>query len=88
MFTWYAYTIRLEPLYGNQAFQSSTANNHVASNAIDGNVTGTFDFESCSQTEPELRSWWSVDLQGLRLVYEIIIYVRDDTDGGNLQQIV
>src|SRR5205814_7522659 len=65
-----------------KASQSSTAHGGVASRAIDGNTSGTYNDGGQTHTkEGETNPWWQVDLGKDFPIESIVIYNRTD---GNL----
>ncbi|XP_071956899.1 uncharacterized protein [Antedon mediterranea] len=62
------------------AHQSSTDSrfNSVASNAIDGNLSGNLFEHSCTHTEETSSPWWYVDLRLQIPIAKIVIFNRDD----------
>lgn len=74
---------------GKPATQSSTYTSGAASNAVDGNTDGHFNFQnatlnSVTSTSSQLNPWWQVDLEGSFLIREIKIYKRLDGYSGRL----
>jgi len=57
---------------GKPAFQSTTWDNHLASNAVDG------DYQSFSHSVDETGNWWYVDLQQPTHIRSIKVYNRQD----------
>jgi putative heme-binding domain-containing protein len=65
-----------------KATQSSTSNGGVASRAIDGNKSGTFDDGGQTHTnEGSQNPWWEVDLGTAYPISSVVVYNRTD---GNL----
>lgn len=69
-----------------KASQSSTANNGVASRAIDGRTDGNWSSGTLTHTrEAENHPWWEVDLGAPKSIDSIVVWNRtDDLLGGRL----
>lgn len=68
--------------------QSSTYRNSyhpISARVVDGNTNGHFWRRSVSHTNYDSNPWWSVDLQGVFTINEIIVYNRQDCCWGRLQ---
>lgn len=62
---------------GAVATQSTTYGSGVASNAIDGNISGvTADGDPISHTKNQEGSWWQVDLGAMRSVDRVVLWNR------------
>ncbi|XP_067242002.1 uncharacterized protein [Chanodichthys erythropterus] len=66
--------------FGARAVQSSTYQNAVAGNAVDGNKNSDFNRGSCSATNGEKDPWWRVDLLDVYRISRVSITNRGDDD--------
>ena len=74
------YDINNNKLALSSASQTSTAHSGVASRAIDGDTSGTYNDGSCTHTQPKAgkRQWWQVDLLQVYEISHIVITNRMD----------
>ena len=70
---------KIASLLDQRVWQSSTEGSAIASRAIDGITLGNIN--QCTQTGPELRAWWSVDLGARRKVHGVVLFTRNDETG-------
>ncbi|XP_048059788.1 uncharacterized protein LOC125276404 [Megalobrama amblycephala] len=63
---------------GARAVQSSTYQNAVAKNAVDGNMNSIFNRGSCSATNGDMDPWWRVDLLKVHKITRVSITNRGD----------
>ncbi|XP_053376404.1 uncharacterized protein LOC123533103 [Mercenaria mercenaria] len=86
----YSYSICELEVYGIKGSVSNIALNKIAtmssvpyylsgpSLAVDGNPNQRFFEGSCFRTAGERDPWWQVDLDGIYVLFAVIIYNRDD----------
>ncbi|KAL4239802.1 hypothetical protein ACF0H5_000605 [Mactra antiquata] len=70
------------------AFQSSTLEPYVASNAVDGNINGNIGAGSCMHTNgmsPD--TYWEVDLGGVYVIDNVVLYNRLDCCGDRTRKV-
>ncbi|KAL4239323.1 hypothetical protein ACF0H5_000140 [Mactra antiquata] len=73
---------------GKSAFQSSTLESYVASNAVDGNINGNIGASSCMHTEGmSLDTYWEVDLGGVYVIVNVVLYNRLDCCGDRTRNV-
>ncbi|MCC6671779.1 MAG: hypothetical protein IT458_12005 [Planctomycetes bacterium] len=60
----------------------------VASRLIDGNRSGVWADNSANITASMAAPWWQVVLAGPRLVHEVVLYTRSDTDNASCRDLL
>lgn len=72
--------------FNQMATQSSTANDGVASRAVDGITNGLWGNGSVTHTESTLQPWWEVDLGSVQEIGGISVWNRTDCCSNRLSQ--
>ncbi len=74
----YTYGLSDDIAQGKPATQSSTAFDSPASNAVDGNTSGSFGAGSLSHTDLDTNAWWQVDLGSPQQIAGVNLWNRTD----------